>query len=691
MTSMPTVEDLRSAALVHRFNDTFNPPGLTNFLGAVQADVDLTGIRSLNFPPFACGDVVTAGLFVEGRYFPATGAPVTFTWYPDRIVREAEYRGLRMRSTTALPFGVMAVVVHLEIENTDGRPREVQLRLGVQGGVTKAVQAWDDPEPPREKDNDMAVDRDRRALTFTARNSPAATVEGTWPRPDSVEVTGFSFREVLAPGERWSVSYVKAVGESLADAAAVYDGLITRVPSILQDIRREWNEELAAIFTPDNGRYSGHLPVLETTDKDVLRLYWMGALGVAYFKRTSPYSVIGRTYDTLSPRYWQSVTFLWDYSLSSLVHALLDPDVMRVHLEHWMSTDIYKHFGTEWVTGGPVGQWYSVNDFAMVKMIRDYLRWTGDHQWLGKGVRSLHGGEPPVVEYLEWYARSWFMFRTPSGLASYGGIGNLLECVSTYISEVASLNAANAFNLRFAAEVARMLGRPDKAHGYESEARQLVSDLQKLYAPGRGFWNARLTDGRMVPVRHCYDFVTVVNTIGEDLSPTQHAEMTSFFKRELRTPTWMHALSCEDIDAMSGVRPDHQWTGAYTAWPAQALSALYRMGESELAFEWMKGLVASTNQGPFGQAHFADSVIEPDGGGARKATPDLPYICDWACSAAGAWVNVVVESLFGVEASLADGLSATPQFADFDPAARLVGLRYQGADYEVTREGARRL
>lgn len=688
---IPTVEDLRSSALVHRFNDTFNPPALTNFLGCVQADVDLTGISALNFPPFACGYAVTAGLYLEGRYFPSTGARTSFTWYPDRIVRRAEYRGLRLRSTTAMPFGQTAVMILLEVENTDGRPREVQLRLGVQGGVNKHTGPWDGAEPPMDKDNELGIDGERRAVTVTAAHADAATIEGTWPRPDTVDVTGLNFRQVLAPGERWRLSYVKAVGETLEDATHTFDGLVERVPDAIHRLRDEWNEELAAIFTPDNGRYSGHLPELDTTDKDVLRLYWMGALGVTYFKRTSPYSVIGRTYDTLMPRYWQGVTFLWDFSLSSLVHALLDPDVMRTHIEHWMSSDIYKHFGTEWVTGGPVGGWYSVNDFAMVKMIRDYLRWSGDVQWLGKGVPSLHGGKPPVVEYLEWYARSWFMFRTPSGLASYGGIGNLLECVSTYISEVASLNAANAFNLRFAAEVARLLGRADKAHGYEAEARQLVSDLQKLYAPGQGFWNARLGDGRVVPVRHCYDFVTVLNTIADDLSPTQHEEMTSFFKRELRTPTWMHALSTEDADAMSGVRPDHQWTGAYTAWPAQALSALYRVGEAELAFEWMKGLAASANQGPFGQAHFAESVVDPDAGGARKSSPNLPFICDWACSSAGAWVNVVIESLFGVEATLSDGLTATPQFADFDPNARLIGLRYQGADYEVTREGARRL
>jgi hypothetical protein len=90
----------------------------------------------------------------------------------------------------------------------------------------------------------------------------------------------------------------------------------------------------------------------------------MGVLGVIYFRRDNPYSVLGRTYDTLMPKYWQSVTFIWDYALSSLTHALLDPAVMKKYIEHWMSMDVHKHFGTEYLTGGPVGPWYSVNDFA---------------------------------------------------------------------------------------------------------------------------------------------------------------------------------------------------------------------------------------------------------------------------------------------------------------------------------------
>jgi hypothetical protein len=41
----------------------------------VQSDgVDPVAIRSLNFPPFACSDTVTACLYLDDRFFPSTGA-----------------------------------------------------------------------------------------------------------------------------------------------------------------------------------------------------------------------------------------------------------------------------------------------------------------------------------------------------------------------------------------------------------------------------------------------------------------------------------------------------------------------------------------------------------------------------------------------------------------------------------------
>ena len=224
-----------------------------------------------------------------------------------------------------------------------------------------------------------------------------------------------------------------------------------------------WNAGLSALFTPGNDEFSGCLPLLHT-DNDALRtLYWWGAMGVLWFRRDNPASVLGRTYDTLMPRHWQTTTFIWDYSLSSQVHALLDPVEMRRQLAHWVGLDIHSHFGTEWLTGGPVGYWYSVNDYAMTRLLHDYLRFTGDLGFLDLELAAADGSRATMAEHAQDWARAWHQFRSASGLADYGGIDNLLECVPGYTHEVASLNAANVWCLRQAAEIAEMQGRADEA------------------------------------------------------------------------------------------------------------------------------------------------------------------------------------------------------------------------------------
>ncbi len=682
---IPTVGDLASAPMTHRFGDLFNPPGLTNFLGCVQVDLDPTGVRSLNFPPYACSDVNTASLYLDGRFFPATGAAVTHTWTPDRVVREADVDGLRLTTVTALALGRMAVVVQIAVENRSGAARTVELGLGLRASVTKAAERWNDALPPRETEHDAEVDDGRGAVLFTARKSPAVQLQGATPRPDTVRPDGLHYSIRLGAGETWRAAYVQTIAETADDARRTYDALVRDVPGELDRVRRDWDAELKAVFTPGNDRFSGHLPELETTDADIAKVYAMGALGVVYFKRDSPHSVYGRAYDTLMPRYWQSVTFLWDYFLSAPVHALLDPAVMRKYLDRWMHLDVHSHFGTEYLTGSGAGNWYAVNDFAMVSMAREYVRWTGDRGWLTEPVEGTSGR---VIDHLRQYAQNWKQYRTASGLADYGGLNNLLECVHTYLHEVASLNAANVFNLRTASELLALVGEGDDG-AMARDAEGLLRDLQGLYVDGKGYWRTRFPDGSTREVRHCYDLLTVLNTIPDDLTDKQKSEMVAFFERELVTPTWMHALSPGDADAMRDVRPDHQWTGAYPAWPPETVRGLYKIGRADLGFAWLKGLARSANQGPWGQAHFAETVVAPEDGAARKAPPDWPYITDWTCSSNGSWVGVVIESIFGVQPSLDGGLSAAPRFGPFDPAAELRNLPYQGRLYHVTRDGAR--
>jgi len=694
---IPTITDLTSAPLVHRFGDLFNPPALTNFRGTVQVALDITAIRGLSFPPFSCSDSfppvtwsdsVTGALFVDGHYFPSTGEPVTFTWRPDRIIRTATCRGLDLKSETILAVGKMAALVRLRVTNVSGQRRRASLRFGLKSSVAMDPWGWNGSFAPAEYDNEVIPDDARNALAFCARHSPAVSLQGVVPRAGRLGVNGLDVERELEPGESCDLVYINAIAEEADEARATYDELAADADAEFLRAEQDWNRELQAVFTPGNDRYSGSLPRLETSDDDVLRLYHQGMLGLVYFKRELPAPHIGRTYTTLMPRYWQTITWLWDYQLGSSVHAMLDPAITVKLLGHWLACDVHHMMGTDWLTGQGVGEPYAVNDFAMCKIVYDYVRWSGDVRWLKSSVTSVSGDERPIIDRVLEYARSWEHLKGDGGLADYGGVSNLLECVDGYAHEVVGLNAANIFSLRAAADLVELLGNVDEAGRLRFEATRLLRQLQAMYVDGEGCWYTRQPGGELIPVRHCLDLHMVLNTIGDDLSERQRSEMVRLFTDELRTPTWMHALSPRDAGAIFDIRPDHQWTGAYAAWPAETAAALMAAGEDRLVMDWLRGIAVTARQGPFGQAHFAETVVDPDAGGARKAPSEFPYLTDWACSAAGAWARLVIESMFGVDATLTDGLHARPRIDMFDADARLVNVPYQGRLYTVDRRGA---
>ncbi|AYY13716.1 hypothetical protein EF847_14445 [Actinobacteria bacterium YIM 96077] len=684
--TIPTVEDFTSDVIVDRYDDMINPPGLTNHLATAQADHDVVAVRSLNVPPVSQGDCVTGQLYLGGRLARSYGEAVEVQWRPDQVLRRTRIDDWQVHTTTVCPPGEAGIIVRIDVTNDGAQDRELRLGLWIDSTVTRSGEPWLAGPPPQAA-NSVTVDGARRV--GRPDDGSAVSVQGLVDGSgrDVTDANGtarmIEARVDVPAGQRRTFAYLHVIGGGEAEVTAAYERIAADVPGAVAAARTTWDANLAAMFTPGNTEFGGNLPVLVTGNDALRRLYWWGAMGVLWFRRDNPASVLGRTYDTLMPRYWQTTTFIWDYSLSSYVHALLDPDVMRRQIAHWVGLDIDHHYGTEWLTGGPVGRWYSVNHYAMTRLVNDYLRLHGDDGFLDEKLTSSSGQTRSLADHVRYWATAWQGLRSASGLADYGKIDNLLECVSTYVHEVASLNAANVWNMRAAAEISEFRGQRAAADELRTQADELLNLVNELYVPGKGYFHTRQPDGSLVECRHCYDFATVGTTVGADLPARQRDEMVRFFVEELRTPAWMRALSPWDEDAGYSVRADHQWNGAYPAWPPEAARAAITLGHPEVVLEWLPGLAGTANQGPPGQAHFVEEAIEPINGGARKTPPQLPYIIDWSCSSAGSWCELVLAGIFGLEVDLDGGVRAGGCIADLDPNARLEGLVVQGRRYDV--------
>ncbi len=699
-TGIPTLDDLAADPISHHYDDMIAPSGLTNFLGTVRVDHDLTTLSVVQFPPVSQGLSQTGSLYIDGRLFESLGVPVTHEWRPDRVRRTATFDGLRVETTTACVPGSPAVVIDISVANLGTQPRTVDIGMSLAAHVTRSKESWNDAVSPSEA-NVATVDAgtlvfhsaDERAWSIQGLDVTSdVTLSGVASPTDSFEDAGIGgngrggqveARLAIPEGGCRRLGYVQALGSSLGAARDVYSAAVADVRGMIAQAESFWTDQLVAAFTPGNSEYSGHLPRLETSSGALRRIYWWAVFGVIWFRRDFAGNVLGRTFDTLMPNYWGTSTFIWDYSLSSLSHALLDPVEMKRQISQWISLDIHSHFGTSSLTGRPIGRWYSVNDYAMTRLVNDYVRVSGDRAFLGQAL----GDQPSVLAAVCSWSRAWEgLRRDGSGLADYGEIDNLLECVSSYTHEVASLNAANVWNLRAAADLCDLVGE-EAAEGLREEADALVPAVLDLYVPGAGFFAAGQPDGTSVPVRHCYDFSVVGTALPNDLSTTMREEMVEFFRRELQTENWMRALSPWDPDASYSVRPDHQWNGAYPAWPADAGRALVAIGASDVLLDWLEGLSRTANQGPMGQAHFVDEAEPSINGGARKAPPQFPYITDWACSSSGAWVELVISALFGVTVGTDGSITAGGPIADLDPGAVLRGLLVAGREFDVYANG----
>ncbi len=697
LPSVPAVHDLAADRLVHAWRDLYNLPTTQNELGYVQAAKSVSGITALALPPFACcgipemmwspGFLITCELFLNGKILLAHspgGDTLAYQWSPHRFVREVQADALKFTAETFMPANRRAAAQLIRVKNLGNSARHITLGFDMRAGVANKTTAWF-VNSPGEADNKIDFDSNRGALVFTAQHSQAVSVQGITPKANRVDYGRMlSFDVTLGPAETKEFHYMNAVEGSAEAALGTYDDLQAKFNEVERENESTFNRLLKSAFTPGNSDFSGHLPQLETDDESLWQLYMAGFRNLIFARRASPDSKYGNTYLTLGGHVIQTLSFPWDTSLTSLSLALLDPDALRRLVENWFVQDMHQHLATDYLTGEAVGPWYAVNDMAIVRCAANYLRVTGDFAWLDKQV-----GDHSTLDHLFSHATYWKQLdKYGHGLGDYGKIENLLEVVSTYLHETAGMNAGNVWSMRFVADLLEHRGDSSRTAQLRTEAKELAQRINgKLYVQGKGWWKCGYPDGTFVEVRHCYDFLAVLDNMAEDLTDAQKREMSGFFWQELHSEYWMRALSPNDVDATWNIRPDHSWLGAYSAWPPATAKGLYKTDSPSRVAHWLKNLCKAANQGPIGQAHFVESVFPLEHGAAYKCPEDPPYINDWCCIAGGGFTDVVIDTIFGANPTLFDGLKAQPNLADFDANARMVNLRYQGKNYALSAKG----
>jgi hypothetical protein len=656
-----------------RMRDLGNNPAINNFWGALQVTDNLLAVTELTFPPFSQGQH-SGYLRINGEELKADES----RWYAYQILRRARTRDLEVESTVRMVFENRGVLFRLKFRNLQSVALQTEVSADLNGFIGRYDSDWAFRFPRPHDPNEFAAGLATGGTALVVRHakSPARVVFAFRQQPEQLEPVwthgSAAWRITINPGEERTIDFAMAVGNSDDEALTLAHKWVADFEATFAAAKSQWEKRYSDQFVPGNGFYSGNLPVLTTPDEAMRRVYYMGIVSRLQMLRTN-LPVQPRVIVTGGPQFAVTVTYFWDNTL--LLMSMLDPEMMRQQLKRWLELDIYKWNAQDCLSGEGRGRWYSANNLSVFGLLQGYLRVTGDY-----GLLDERAGGKTVLEHMMGLVTGWKQLVLKDGqLADYGGAPNLLECDSTYIHAVASLNAANVGMMRMFADLLEWRGDAARAAQLRASAKSLAAAVLKLYVPVEGVWFAVQPTGQRFKVRHIYDFITVAMWMMEDLSPTMRREMVAFVERELITEWWMRALSLEDPAWSGSARPDHGPMGAYDEWPALTLQALCRLGYRKEALDAFYRFERVTHEGPYAQAHelldnYYSAAVRVASKGAMTTHTMIGTV----------FSELIVNSFFGFQPDWQGKqvLVAPSLPAGFE--GRLTGLTYRGRRYELT-------
>ena len=565
-------------------------------------------------------------------------------WWPNKVRREAVIDGVRYTGTVATAREKYALLGRLAMTNASKRPLTVrlELRFARNGGHHGTVE-----HPAERTDNGSAI---------TCRFEPF----------------------VLEPGKS---RVVRAVNLYRADSKTL-NRMLSSFDEEWEASDAYWNELLADAYTPGPGKYlSGSMPRFRTTEKDAQRFYHFGIVtALMLLKRDPDRFCKANLYVTAMPDAGYGTScYMWDVGYASNVLAMLDPEALRTTVEHWAALGPHSMLSFRYDTGERLapGRFYASNGSMFFLAAWNYLTFSGDYGWLDKEVAGK-----TMLRHLR-DAADWHKTRPQwNGLAHYGEEKNLFDdhTVVGYHHFVAAPNAACVWMKRRLADVYEKV-RQDQATARQlrKEAKQLAEALVRhLYndeGDYLGTWKQRHQDGRMLRIRHSWDFMNSGSFLAEDLSPEQRKQMRDWFVGNLvrfgSDDVWVVAQ--DPRDGNNGPHQmEHNGRGAYPAWPYHDGWALRELGFHQDVVDLLRVIDGITRHGAIGQGYYP--------GGRRCRS-------NWVNAAGATAAAYLTRHLFDV-APDPEGFHPQPRLGDFDPNAFLEDVPVRGRLYRVTAGGA---
>ncbi len=356
----------------------------------------------------------------------------------------------------------------------------------------------------------------------------------------------------------------------------------------------------------------------------------------------------------------------WDTSYASEILSYQDPAGLRQAFLAYVDAGLLKSSYIPW-NGKANDYWYAQSPFAAMRILQDYLRHTGDENFLNHTVGGVTIFESMKQVGIEIEKR----FGRPDGLLDFGaGSEKMIEIrTDGYQHVVAATNGLAFEYFRQLAEWCRKRHDPDDVR-FDRWANRIQESMNnKLWDKKDGWFINLYPDGSRHLVWSYHQFELLDTGM---LSMTEQQRMIDHLKEgEFLGPYGMYSISKADQTHWDREDADFGGGGQYAGEPLRISESLYRLGRSELAWDILSRCLRWAQYFPY-----IPQSIFTDFPGHTQVEMDLEV-------SAGSGVQTILFGVFGLQPHQDGSLDISPSYHHELGVARMTGYKFRGHSYDV--------
>ncbi len=641
--------------------------GIVNGMASVGISHDYVGV----IDGFWAQPYVSSTFFIEPRIFGERIKTEHYTWLPYQTKCIGKLKGIEILATTTLIYGMRAGMLTLSIKNTDNIKKEIPLQFVANDPFTYKstldnITEWGFTTPKSQSNVTDIVD-----------NKGIQRVQGEYAVAIGGDLAGLWWEEAtrrfhgtitLAPGREITTTLAFSIGKT-GNAIKERDAILTNPSEQVKKATADYITRVENVFS--------RLPRFYSDNKDLEQLYNRSLSIFITIKAEVPEFVVNPHYGTGAVKGGCTCNYLWNFGQVRKILPLLDPESDRAHILQYLRTDcVDKYFAFYPMTGNPFGAWYLVNHEKITGLTYDYIKLTGDVDFLNVKVKE----EKTVLDLMIECAVFGDDLTKPVALidyAKYGSVNSHLELRRTdlgfeYSHVMPDANGRRYKTFQKVSELCELAGKPQP---YMIERAGQLKRLLKeeLWEPDIKWFSFINSKGKK-DIRWTIQMYKLFE--GKVLDEEEKQGLLSHLNdEEFFSPYGLHSMSKKD-PGYDQVDVDNGGGGICTSFPPLIAEFLYNDGKAEIADEIMKKILWWGRRMPYlGDSQVANEIDY------RQDTP-LQSDIDTGCLA-----QCILFGIMGVDVAFDGTITINPKKTSLSNKMEIKGLKLRGKNIDVSVDG----